>query len=88
MQWILLMNSFSLAAHWSWFSFQIEFFKVVAHYFPVNAGEKVVTIVGFVALIVYQVGMFPHVDANYRDTLAIDDSMHQWIVLIVSLCDE
>ena len=73
---------------WSRFVVGTEGLEVGTDDAPLDALEESVDVLCFVSAVLLEVGVLPQVDANNWDTLDIDDTMHQWIVLVVGLRDE
>ena len=78
----------SIGRNRCWLALGVVEFKVGADDAPLDALEELIHVGILVALILLEVGVLPHVNANDRCALHVHDAVHQWVILIIRLCDQ
>ena len=53
-----------------------------------NTLEESFSIGNLVAIVLLEVGVLPKVNSNDWHALHVNDTMHQWVVLVVRLSDQ
>lgn len=78
----------SIVCDWSRFALWVVEFIVSAHDGPLHRVEESFNVGYFVASILLQIGMLPHVDAKDWYALNINHTMHEWVIFVIGLGDQ